>query len=92
MINPAGHIFLRGNGKAAAPGWPTSLKIEELRSAWFQATDLSAQQTVARALQQQAFEDVPYIPLGQYFQPTAYQSNLTGVLPGNPLFWNIRRS
>jgi peptide/nickel transport system substrate-binding protein len=24
-------------------------------------------------------------------QRTAYQSNLTGVLPGNPVFWNIRR-
>jgi peptide/nickel transport system substrate-binding protein len=92
MINPAGHIFLRGNGRAAAPGWPSSPKIEELRSAWFQGADLQAQQSVARALQLQAFEDVPYIPLGQYFQPTAYQSSLTGVLPGNPVFWNIRRS
>ncbi|HXA23055.1 MAG TPA: ABC transporter substrate-binding protein [Acetobacteraceae bacterium] len=92
MINPAGHIFLRGNGKAAAPGWPTSPKIEELRDAWFMAPDLAAQQALGRALQLQAFEDVPYIPLGQYFQPTAYQSNLTGVLPGNPVFWNIRRT
>jgi peptide/nickel transport system substrate-binding protein len=89
-INPAGHIFLRGNGKAAAPGWPNSAKIEQLRDAWFKAPDLAAQQALARALQLQAFEDVPYIPLGQYFQPTAYQSNLTGVLPGNPVFWNIR--
>ena len=92
MINPAGHIFLRGNGKAAAPGWPISPKIEELRDAWFMAPDLAAQQALGRALQVQAFEDVPYIPLGQYFQPTAYQSNLTGVLPGNPVFWNIRRA
>ena len=39
----------------------------------------------------EAFQDVPYIPLGQYFQPTAYQANLTGVLHGSPVFWNIRR-
>ena len=25
-------------------------------------------------------------------QRTAFQSNLTGVLPGNPVFWNIRRT
>jgi len=31
------------------------------------------------------------IPLGQYFQPTAYQANLTGVLHGSPVFWNIKR-
>jgi peptide/nickel transport system substrate-binding protein len=92
QINPAGHIFLRANGKAASPGWPTSAKLEALRDAWFKAPDLAAQQVLARQLQLQAFQDVPYIPLGQYFQPTAYQSNLTGVLPGNPVFWNIRRS
>jgi peptide/nickel transport system substrate-binding protein len=92
QINPAGHIFLRANGKSAAPGWPTSAKIEELRDAWFKAPDLAAQQTLARELQLQAFQDVPYIPLGQYFQPTAFQSNLTGVLSGNPVFWNIRRT
>ena len=43
-------------------------------------------------LQLQAFEDVPYVPLGQYFIPTAYQANLTGMLQGSPVFWNIRRS
>jgi peptide/nickel transport system substrate-binding protein len=92
MINPAGHIFLRGNGRAAAPGWPNSPEIETLRNDWFAAPDVAAQQTVARRLQVQAFTDVPYIPLGQYFAPTAYQSNLTGVLKGSPVFWNVRRT
>jgi peptide/nickel transport system substrate-binding protein len=92
QINPAGHIFLRGNGKAAAPGWPSSAKIEEARDAWFKAPDLAAQQKLAREMQLQALQDVPYIPLGQYFQPTAYQANLTGVLSGSPVFWNIRRA
>ncbi len=92
MINPAGHVFLRGNGRAATVGWPTSPKIEELRDAWFRAPDLAAQKTLAEKLQLQAFEDVPYIPLGQYFIPTAYQANLSGMLQGSPVFWNIRRS
>jgi peptide/nickel transport system substrate-binding protein len=48
--------------------------------------------TLADKLQLQAFEDVPYIPLGQYFIPTAYQGNLTGMLKGSPVFWNIRRA
>ncbi len=91
QINPAGHIFLRGNGKAASPGWPADPKIEALRDSWFQAPDLAAQQGLTRELQLEAFQDVPYIPLGQYFQPTAYQANLTGMLHGSPLFWNIRR-
>ena len=92
MMNPAGHVFLRGNGKAAAVGWPTSPKIEELRDAWFRAPDLTAQKSLCAKLQLQAFDDVPYIPLGQYFIPTAYQANLTGMLKGNPVFWNIKRA
>ena len=92
QINPAGHIFLRGNGKAAAPGWPDSPKIEALRDAWFRAPDAAAQKQLCAELQLQCFQDVPYIPLGQYFQPTAYQKNLTGVLHGNPVFWNLRRT
>jgi peptide/nickel transport system substrate-binding protein len=92
QVNPAGHIFLRGNGKAASPGWPSDPKIEEMRDAWFTAPDLAAQQKLAREMQRQALQDVPYIPLGQYFQPTAYQANLTGVLSGSPVFWNIRRA
>jgi peptide/nickel transport system substrate-binding protein len=92
MINPAGHIFLRGNGKAASPGWPSSPRIEELRDAWFKAPDLATQKKLAEQLQLQVFQDVPYIPLGQYFQPTAYQANLSGVLTGNPVFWNIQRT
>jgi peptide/nickel transport system substrate-binding protein len=91
QINPAGHIFLRGNGKAASPGWPSDPKIEALRDAWFQAPDLAAQQGLTRELQLEAFQDVPYIPLGQYFRPTAYQANLTGVLHGSPVFWNSKR-
>ena len=92
MINPADHVFLRGNGKSAAPGWPDSPRIEALRNDWFAAADVSAQQTVVRDIQPQAFIGVPYIPLGQYFVQTAYRGNLTGVLHGSPVFWNVRRT
>jgi len=91
MLTPAGHVFLRANGLKAAPGWPSSAKIEELRDAWFKAPDLAAQKEICTQIQLQAFQDVPFIPLGQYFTPTAYQSNLSGVLRGTPVFWNIRR-
>jgi peptide/nickel transport system substrate-binding protein len=91
MVNPAGHIFLRGNGRNAAPGWPDSPRIEALRNEWFVAPDPAAQKSLAEQLQAQAFQDVPYIPLGQYFMPTAYQGSLTGILKGNPVFWNVRR-
>ena len=92
MMNPAGHVYLRGNGAAATVGWPSSPTIEELRNAWFRAPDFATQKTLCDKMQLQAFEDVPYIPLGQFFIPTAYQGDLTGMLQGSPVFWNIRHS
>ncbi len=90
-INPAGHVFLRGNGKDAAPGWPASPRIEELRATWLQTEGVDAQRKIAEQIQLQAFQDVPYIPLGQTITTTAYRADLTGMLDGLPLFWNIRR-
>jgi peptide/nickel transport system substrate-binding protein len=90
-LDPASHLLLRGNGKAAQFGWPTSPKIEALRDAWFDAKTLEEQKKISAQIQLQAFEDVPYIPLGQSIAPTAYRRDITGVLNGHPFFWNVRR-
>jgi peptide/nickel transport system substrate-binding protein len=90
--NPVGHVFLRGNGKSAMFGWPDAPKIEALRQQWIDAPDQAAQQKLAIELQLQAFNDVPYVPLGQYFQATGYRKNITDRLNGFVKFWNVRRS
>ena len=94
QLNPVGHVFLRGMGEAvgSAPGWPSSPRIEELRQQWLEAPDPAMQKSLARDLQLQALIDVPYVPTGQVMQPTAYRSNLTGVLNGFVLFWNVRKA
>jgi len=94
QFNPVGHVFLRGMGEGAgsAPGWPTSTRIEDLRQQWLDAPDLATQQSLARAMQMQALTDVPYVPLGQVLGATAYRSNLTGVLNGFVLFWNVKKT
>jgi peptide/nickel transport system substrate-binding protein len=91
MLDPASHVALRANGPDAWFGWPNSPKIEALRSDWFAASDLDTQKRICAEIQQQVFIDVPYIPLGQYFQATAHRAELTGVLKGLPIFWNVRR-
>ena len=90
-LDPASHLLLRGNGKEAQFGWPTMPKIEELRNAWFDARTEADQKKIAEQIQLQAFQDVPYIPLGQSIPPTAYRKDITGVLNGHPFFWNVRR-
>jgi peptide/nickel transport system substrate-binding protein len=91
MMNPAAHTYLRGLGTRSLFGWPDSPRLEQLRNSWLDATDLATQQRICRDVQLQAFQDVPYIPLGLYYQPTAYKRELQGMLKGIPLFYNLRR-
>ena len=88
---PAGNQLLRTNGANAWFGWPSDAGIEALRDAWFGAPDLAAQQGLAARLQERAFEVVPYVPLGQYFQATAYRTRLRDVLTGFSIFWNVKK-
>ncbi|HYZ63850.1 MAG TPA: ABC transporter substrate-binding protein [Acetobacteraceae bacterium] len=92
LMTPAGHLLLRGNGQEAWFGWPTAPKLEQLRDLWFDAPDLEAQKRIGRAIQVQFFEDLPYIPLGQYFTDSGYQKGLTGIRRGMPLPLNVTRS
>ena len=92
MLTPAGHISLRANGEDAWFGWPNSPRIERLRNDWFAATDAAAQKKVAEALQIQALTDVPYVPLGQYLQATAYRETLSDVPNGFAIFWSVRKA
>jgi peptide/nickel transport system substrate-binding protein len=90
-FNPAVHLLLRAQGADGFIGWPNSPKLEALRGEWFAAPDLAAQQAVARQMQIQAFQDLPYIPMGQVMQPTAYSKTLADVPDGFALFWGVRR-
>ena len=91
LLNPGVHQALRGTGERAWFGWPSLPRLEEFRNDWFDAPDLPAQQRVARAIQAEALREAPFLPLGQYFQATAYRRGVTGVLKGVPVFWNIQR-
>ena len=91
-MTPAAHGFLRGNGSNALFGWPDSPDIEAMRQAWIAAEDPAEQRRLMERLQRQAFQDVPYIPLGGFVFATAYRRNLTGFLKGPlPLFHSVRR-
>jgi peptide/nickel transport system substrate-binding protein len=88
-LNPGWDSVIRGNGEAGYPGWSTSARREELRQSWLDSPTLAGQQAVAAELQRQCFSDVPFYPLGQYFQSVAYRTSIAGVLNGFPVFWNV---
>ena len=91
--NPYGNSWIRADGIAASPGWPTSPRIEALRAAWLDAGSLDDQRRICAELQMQLWQDVPYIPMGEYWQPTAYRKDLLDVLPGCfHVFYGVRRA
>ncbi len=91
-FTPASHLPLRGNGKSAWFGWPDDPKMEALRDAWFSAPDLPAQKKIGVEMQVQAFDNVPFYPLGSAQSPTAYRKDITGVPEGFVIFWDVRRT
>jgi peptide/nickel transport system substrate-binding protein len=93
LLTPATNAPLRGNGKAAWVGWPDDPRIEELREAWFNTSDLAAQKKIGAEIQLQAFQSVPYWPLGLARPATAYRLDITNVPESfAKLFWNVRRA
>ena len=91
--NPYGNINLRADGLAAYDGWPTSPRIEALRAAWLDAGNLDEQRRICVELQMQLWQDVPYIPMGEYWQSTAYRKDLLDVQPGCfAVFYGVRRA
>ncbi|MBC7634654.1 MAG: ABC transporter substrate-binding protein [Acetobacteraceae bacterium] len=91
--NPVLATGLRTNGSGAWNGWPDNARIEALRDSWIDSTDTAEKKQISEQIQLEAINYVPYIPLGQYIQATAWRSNLTGLLRGPaPVFWNISKT
>ncbi|EHM01957.1 ABC transporter, substrate-binding protein, family 5 [Acetobacteraceae bacterium AT-5844] len=91
QLNPAVNSSLRANGAQAGRGWPSSEALERLRDRWIAAPDEATQGRIAEQIQRQAFEDLPYIPLGQMMQRTAYRRDIVGVPSGFAAFWGVKR-
>jgi peptide/nickel transport system substrate-binding protein len=90
---PVFHLFLRANGSNAWFGWPDDPEIERLRGAWVASGDASERLTIAQALNRRAMEFMHYVPLGFYWQPSAWRRNVTGVFRAPAtVFWNMGKS
>ena len=91
-LDPLAAPAARGNGAKAWFGWPDDPKLEELHDTWMDSTDPAERKKLAAALQDEVFTEVPYVPLGQYFQSAAWRRNVTGHLKGPvPVFWNVAK-
>jgi peptide/nickel transport system substrate-binding protein len=66
--NPYSNNLIRADGLAAWDGWPTSPRIEALCAAWLDAGNIDDQRRICTELQMQLWQDVPYIPMGEYWR------------------------
>lgn len=95
VVNPIANFSIGGRGtKGGWFGWAENAKIEELKDKFARAGSPEEQKKIAAEIQKEAYEQVIYIPLGQYLAPSAWRKSLTGVLdgPATPVFWNIDKS
>jgi peptide/nickel transport system substrate-binding protein len=95
VSNPVVNVSVGGRGKNGGWfGWAEDAKIEELRDKFARAASPDEQKKVAADIQKQAYEQVIYIPLGQYLAPSGWRKSLSGVLdgPATPVFWNVDKS
>jgi peptide/nickel transport system substrate-binding protein len=95
VINPIVNFAIGGKGKNGGWfGWADDSRIEQLKDAFARASSLDEQKKVAADIQKEAYDQVIYIPLGEYTQPSAWRKSLTGVLdgPATPVFWNIEKA
>ena len=92
-VDPLGAPALRGNGANAWYGWPEIPQAEAARDTWLDSTTPAARKQAATAMQAAVFEAAPFVPLGQYFQSTAWNRRITGQLRAPvPIFWNLQKA
>jgi peptide/nickel transport system substrate-binding protein len=95
VVNPIANFSIGGRGKNGGWfGWAEDAKIEQLKDAYARSSSPEEQKKIAADIQKQAYDQVIYIPLGQYLAPSVWRKSLSGVLdgPATPIFWNIDKS
>ena len=93
--NPISNVAVGGQGKKGGWfGWAEDARIEQLKDAFVRAASLDERKKIATEIQKEAYDQVLYMPLGQYQVPSAWRKSLTGVLdgPATPVFWNIDKT
>ncbi|AMS45455.1 ABC transporter substrate-binding protein [Aminobacter aminovorans] len=91
MSNPVDNVCIRGQGEKGYAGWYRSDRMEALVADWVSAESEAARAALLNETQKLAFEEVPTIFTGLYFDRMAYSRKISDVLsaPVTPM-WNVR--
>lgn len=74
-------------------GWPCNARMEDLLASWALETDPEKAMQITREIQQEAAEDLPIVPLGQFRYPIAHRTSVTGIVKAPmTVFWNLDKN
>ncbi|WP_244644479.1 ABC transporter substrate-binding protein [Azorhizobium oxalatiphilum] len=90
LVNP----MLNGRGKKGGFfGWMEDPELDKMRDAFAGAKTLEEQKALATKIQERAYDEVAYVPLGTYTVPALHRTSISGILTGPaPVFWNMKKA
>ncbi len=91
--NPLTMAMLNATGDKGWFGWQDDKVIEELKAKFAQAGTEAEKKKLAEQLQLRAIETATHVHLGQYNNPAALRTNISGLVPGGAqVYWNIKKN
>jgi peptide/nickel transport system substrate-binding protein len=93
VLNPVSTSFVNASCDKANFGWPCDEQLEKLRDDFARETDPGKQKAIATSVQARVVSEYPtHVFLGQWYQPVALRSNITGMLESPAVvLWNIEK-
>ncbi|RPE72169.1 peptide/nickel transport system substrate-binding protein [Pacificibacter maritimus] len=79
LQSPLTNVYVSGACDDAWYGWNCSETLQRLKQDYINATSVDEQKTIGEAMQQEAYEIVSVIMMGQYTQASAWSANLEGM-------------
>jgi peptide/nickel transport system substrate-binding protein len=90
LFTPALNQGVMGACEGAWFGWYCSEQMEKLRAEWARMLDPAKKKQLTEDIQKLAYDEVPYVPLGQSIGRGAHRSHVKGVLQfPAPILWNV---
>mgnify|MGYP003336005880 CR=1 FL=1 len=68
-------------------GWPCDEQLEKIRLEFLSISSDAQRKDWIDRFQKRFYEQVPYIPLGMFFQKAAWRNNIEGVLDNTKVVW-----
>jgi len=93
LVSPLGNPNFDARGPKGYTGFVNDPETEVLKTEYQHATDAAAQKAIAMKMQQRAYDQVFYIPLGVYFDDEAFRSNVKHAAESQIMvFWGMEKT